>query len=107
MPLSVTCVLFDQGPKRLRLSSSKFHAAPGKAFALHWPVAVSFALVVERSVRCFFVYPPRPVLKNSPRHTLHAVLTAAGFVAIIDLVGGFVREACDARLKIVGALGRE
>jgi hypothetical protein len=78
----------------------------GKAFALHGPVAVSFALVVERSVRCFFVYPLRPVLKNSPRHALHAVLTAGG-LAIIDVVGGFLREACRARLKIVGALGRE
>jgi hypothetical protein len=78
-----------------------------ESFALHRPVAVSFALVVERSVRCFFVYQPRPVLKNSPRHKLHAVLNAGGLVAIIDMVGRSLREACSARLKIVGALRRK
>lgn len=74
-----------------------------ESFALHGPVAVSFALVVERSVRCFFVYLPRPVLKNSPRHKLHAVLNAGGLVAIIDMVGGSLRETCSGRLRTVGA----
>jgi len=93
-------------PKRLRSSSSKFHAAP-ESFALHRSVAVSFALVVEHSVRCFFVYLPRSALKNSPRHKLHAVLNAGGLVAINAVVGGSLREACSARLNIVGALRRK
>jgi len=106
MPFSVTCVLFDQGR-----SGSGHHRASSmprrESFALHRPVAVSFALVVEHSVRCFFVYLPRSALKNSPRHKLHAVLNAGGLVAINAVVGGSLREACSARLNIVGALRRK